>query len=68
MKIRSASVIRCPPRWLLLRLESSDGEVGWGEAIGDLHEEVEPALKAMCDRVSGTHITGIERIKQEMHK
>ena len=68
MKIRSASVIRCPPRWLLLRLESSDGEVGWGEAIGDLHEEVEAALKAMCDRVSGTDITGIERITQEMHK
>jgi len=68
LRIRSASVVRCPPRWLLLRLESDDGEVGWGEAIGDLHAEVEAALEAMASRISGTEIDGIERIKQEMHK
>ena len=68
MNIRSATVVRCPPRWLLLRLESEDGEVGWGEAIGDLHEEVEAALEAMAGRVTGREIDGIERIRQEMHK
>ncbi len=68
MNIRSASVVRCPPRWLLIRVESDDGEVGWGEAIGDLHEEVEGALKAICERTTGREITSIERIKQEMHK
>ena len=44
--IRSAICVRCPPRWLLLRVETDDGEVGWGEAIGDLHDEVEQALTA----------------------
>ena len=68
MNIRSATVVRCPPRWLLLRLESEDGDVGWGEAIGDLHEEVEAALEAMAGRVTGREIDGIERIRQEMHK
>ena len=68
MIIRSANVVRCPPRWLLIKIESEDGEVGWGEAIGDLHDEVEAALKSICKRITGREITGIERIKQEMHK
>ena len=68
MIIRSANVVRCPPRWLLIKIESEDGEVGWGEAIGDLHDEVEAALQSICKRITGREITGIERIKQEMHK
>ena len=39
-QIRDARVVRCPPRWLLLRIETTDGEVGWGEAIGDLHDDL----------------------------
>ncbi|MCH2349368.1 MAG: hypothetical protein MK233_05535, partial [Candidatus Poseidoniales archaeon] len=61
-------MVRCPPRWLLLRVESDDGTVGWGEAIGDLHDEVEPALQALCERVVGREVDGIERIRQQLHK
>lgn len=60
-------MVRCPPRWLLLRLESGDGLIGWGEAIGDLHEEVEAALEAIAGRIEGREIDGIARIVREMH-
>ncbi len=68
MKIRHADLVRCPPRWILLRLESDDGEVGWGEAIGDLHEEVEAAIQAVCARVKGSEIRSIRRRVEELHK
>ena len=51
----------------MLRVETDDGEVGWGEAIGDLHQEVEQALTAIGERVEGssihdiTHLIGIQR-------
>ena len=57
--IRSAICVRCPPRWLLLRVETDDGEIGWGEAIGDLHDEVESALNAIGERVVGSSIHDI---------
>ena len=59
--IRSAVCVRCPPRWLLFRVETDDGEIGWGEAIGDLHEEVESALTAIGERVVGSSIHEITR-------
>ena len=59
--IRSAICVRCPPRWLLLRVETDDGEIGWGEAIGDLHDEVESALNAIGERVIGSSIHDITR-------
>ena len=65
-QIRDARVVRCPPRWLLLRIETTDGEVGWGEAIGDLHEEVEAALGAACARIIGREVDQIERLRQEL--
>ena len=66
--IRSAVCVRCPPRWLLLRVETDDGEIGWGEAIGDLHEEVESALTAMGDRVVGSSIHEITRTIETQRK
>ena len=51
----------------MLRVETDDGEVGWGEAIGDLHQEVEQALTAIGERVEGSsihdiaHLIGIQR-------
>ena len=66
--IRSAVCVRCPPRWLLLRVETDDGEIGWGEAIGDLHEEVESALSAMGERVVGSSIHEITRTLELQRK
>jgi len=67
MRVRSAKAVRCPPRWLLLRIEADDGTVGWGEAIGDLHEEVEAALTALAGRIEGREVDGIRRLVKEMH-
>ena len=66
--IRSTHCIRCPPRWLLLRVETDDGAVGWGDAIGDLHEEVEKALEALGERVIGSGIHDITRIIDTQRK
>ncbi|MBT4406316.1 MAG: hypothetical protein HOC79_00385 [Euryarchaeota archaeon] len=64
--ISTAELVRCPPRWLLVRIESSDGEIGWGEALGDLHEEVEAALQSACKKIIGRNISEIERLRQEL--
>ena len=66
--IRSAVCVRCPPRWLMLRIETDDGEVGWGEAIGDLHQEVEQALNAIGERVEGSSIHDITNLIQIQRK
>jgi len=60
--IRNVQLVRCPPRWLLLRVETADGEVGWGEAIGDLHDEVEAAITALGKRVEGADAAEITRL------
>ena len=66
--IRSAICVRCPPRWLLLRVETDDGEIGWGEAIGDLHDEVESALNAIGERVEGSSIHDITQTIETQRK
>ena len=66
--IRSAVCVRCPPRWLLFRVETDDGEIGWGEAIGDLHEEVEGALTAIGERVVGSSIHEITQTIETQRK
>ena len=66
--IRSAICVRCPPRWLLLRVETDDGGIGWGEAIGDLHDEVESALNAIGERVVGSSIHDITRTIETQRK
>ena len=66
--IRSAVCVRCPPRWLLLRVETDDGEIGWGEAIGDLHDEVESALNAIGERVQGSSIHDITQTIETQRK
>ncbi len=66
--IRSAVCVRCPPRWLLFRVETADGSVGWGEAIGDLHEELENALNALGERVQGEDIHDISRLIETHRK
>jgi len=66
--IRSAVCVRCPPRWLLFRVETDSGEVGWGEAIGDIHEEVEAALNSLGERVCGADIHEISRLLEVQRK
>ena len=39
MKITRIETFTVPPRWLFVRIESSDGHVGWGEASLEGHAE-----------------------------
>jgi len=54
-----------PPRWLFVRVETSDGIVGWGEASLEGHAEaVEGAFESLRDRFLGADAGQIEDIWQ----
>jgi galactonate dehydratase len=54
-----------PPRWLFVRVETSDGAVGWGEASLEGHAEaVDGAFVALRDRFVGHDPARIEDIWQ----
>jgi galactonate dehydratase len=58
-------VFRVPPRWLFVRVEASDGAVGWGEASLEGHAEaVEGAMASLRDRFLGADPDRIEDIWQ----
>lgn len=63
-----ARLVRCPPRWLLIKIETDDGIIGWGEAIGDLHEEVEAGLEAASKRIIGEDSSNVNRIVERLMK
>jgi galactonate dehydratase len=65
VKLIRIEVFRAPPRWLFVRVEASDGAVGWGEASLEGHAEaVEGALAALRDRFLGYDPDRIEDIWQ----
>ena len=54
-----------PPRWLFVRIEDSEGNVGWGEASLEGHAEaVVGEFEALKDRFLGTDPNNIEDIWQ----
>ena len=54
-----------PPRWLFVRVETTDGAVGWGEASLEGHAEaVAGAFEALRDRFIGHDARRIEDIWQ----
>lgn len=58
-----------PPRWLFVRVETSQGAVGWGEATLEGHvEAVMGALDAMRDRLIGHDPDRIEDAWQLSHR
>lgn len=62
-------VFRLPPRWLFVRVETSDGHVGWGESTLEGHTEaVEGALKDLTERFIGWDADGIQDIWQFAHR
>lgn len=63
MSIRSVETFLVPPRWLFVRLETSDGVVGWGEASLEGHGEVaQAAVHAFEDMLIGADHTRIEQL------
>jgi galactonate dehydratase len=58
-----------PPRWLMVRIESEDGAVGWGEASLEGHAEaVAGAFEALRDRFVGHDGNRIEDIWQVAYR
>ncbi len=65
LKIARIETFLVPPRWLFVRVESSDGAFGWGEASLEGHAEaVDGAFEAIRDRFIGHDARAIEDIWQ----
>jgi len=63
--IARIETFRVPPRWLFVRIETSEGIVGWGEASLEGHAEaVEGAFESLRDRFLGADAGQIEDIWQ----
>ncbi|KAJ3564040.1 hypothetical protein NP233_g8553 [Leucocoprinus birnbaumii] len=68
-RIQELEVFRVPPRWLFVRIVTSDGIVGWGEATLEGHTEaVEGALKDLWEKFMGWDSNDIEDIWQVAYR
>lgn len=68
-KIVAIETFLVPPRWLFVRIETSDGLVGWGEASLEGHAEaVVGAFEAVRDRLIGCDPDRIEDAWQTLYR
>jgi len=64
-EISKIEYFRVPPRWLFVRIETSDGIAGWGESTLEGHTEaVEGCLEHFSGRLVGLDSRNIEDIWQ----
>ncbi|WP_435195525.1 galactonate dehydratase [Natronomonas sp. EA1] len=70
MRIVDYELYHVPPRWLFLRLETSDGQVGWGEPVVEGRSRtVEAAVEELLDTyLLGEDPTPIEDHWQTMYR
>ncbi|KAL5498935.1 hypothetical protein ACEPAH_1453 [Sanghuangporus vaninii] len=67
--IKSIETFRLPPRWLFVRVETTDGFVGWGEGSLEGHTEaVEGVYQEFRDRFIGSNADNIEDIWQDGYR
>jgi len=64
MQITGYDLYAVPPRWLLLRLETSDGTIGWGEPI--IPGRLETVRTAVSELVEG-YLLGMDPLRTEYH-
>lgn len=64
MRVTDYELFAVPPRWLLLKLETSDGLVGWGEPIIQGRLET---VQAAVDELIGAYLLGKDPLKIERH-
>lgn len=64
MKIVDFELFAVPPRWLLLKLETDDGVVGWGEPI--IQGRLETVRAAVTELVEG-YLLGSDPLRTEYH-
>lgn len=54
VKIKSIDYFRVKPRWLFVKIEDEEGQVGWGEGTLEGHSlAVEGALDEIISRIIG---------------
>ena len=60
MRVTSYELYEVPPRWQFLRLETSDGRVGWGEVYTKWHfaGDSEPATRSAVDQLMHQYVLG----------
>lgn len=67
--ITKFEIFRLPPRWVFVRLETSDGIVGWGEGTLEGHSEaIEGAYKDLIERFVGCDADNIQDIWQTAYR
>ncbi len=64
MKITDYELFAVPPRWLLLKLETSEGVVGWGEPI--IQGRLETVRAAVAELIEG-YLLGADPLRTEYH-
>ncbi|KAJ4473134.1 enolase C-terminal domain-like protein [Lentinula aciculospora] len=63
--ITDIEIFRVPPRWLFVRVKTSDNIVGWGESTLEGHTEaIEGAFSDLCERFIGAVADNIQDIWQ----
>lgn len=69
MKIAKIETFRIVPRWLLLRLETDDGGVGWGEPVVEGRAgTMEAAVHELSDYIIGRDPRDAESIWQTLYR
>ena len=70
MEIRSYELFAVPPRWLLLKLETSDGTVGWGEpSLQGRSKSVRAAVEELVERyLIGADPRRTEHVWRRLHQ
>src|ERR1700758_1585768 len=67
--IAKIETFRVSPRWLFVRIETTDGLIGWGEASLEGHAEaVAGAMESAKDRLIGRPADRIEDAWQTLYR
>ena len=69
MKISQLELFKVPPRWLFLKITTSDGLVGWGEPIVEGRADtVAAAVRELSGYIEGRNPDQIEDIWQVLYR
>ena len=69
MKITKLETFRIIPRWLLLRLETDDGTVGWGEPVVEGRAATtEAAVHELSGHIIGSDPRNVEHLWQTLYR
>lgn len=64
MEITNYELFEVPPRWVFLRIETSTGEVGWGEPIVEGYAKT---TKSAVEEIMDNYIIGKDPMEIERH-